>query len=210
MAAAPDDTKLHAFVGKMLTDLGGGMSVPTVRIGLRLGLFDALEREPATAGELAARAGGLHERYVREWALAQAANGYVDYDPATDRFSLSPTRGKAGTLQLVLNDPAKIAAAGPLQVTADTANLGTATVSGTQVTDATAFAGFSGATVEFIDDAQYTINGAGPYAYSASAPIADAAGGWSITLATQRATICAMPTPSVGCGDHTTNPTATR
>lgn len=99
MAAAPDDTKLHAFVGKMLTDLGGGMSVPTVRIGLRLGLFDALEREPATAGELAARAGGLHERYVREWALAQAANGYVDYDPATDRFSLSPEQAMVFTVR---------------------------------------------------------------------------------------------------------------
>jgi ubiquinone/menaquinone biosynthesis C-methylase UbiE len=32
----------------------------------------------------------LHERYVREWALAQAANGYVDYDPASEQFSLSP------------------------------------------------------------------------------------------------------------------------
>src|SRR5580704_17384119 len=86
-----DEKKLHEFVGKMLGDLGGAFSVPTVRIGLRLGLYDALsEGGPATAGELAKRAGGLTERYVREWALAQAANGYVDYDPATDAFSLSP------------------------------------------------------------------------------------------------------------------------
>lgn len=90
MAAAIDDAKFHAFVGKMLGDLGGAMSVPTVRLGLRLGLFDALAGSPATAPELAKRAGGLHERYVREWALAQAANGYVDYDPASERFSLSP------------------------------------------------------------------------------------------------------------------------
>jgi SAM-dependent methyltransferase len=60
-------------------------------MGLRLGLFDALHRDgPATAGELAKRAGGLTERYVREWALAQGANGYIDYDPDTERFSLSP------------------------------------------------------------------------------------------------------------------------
>lgn len=90
MAAAVDDAKFHAFVGKMLGDLGGAMSVPTVRLGLRLGLFDALAESPATAAELAQRAGGLHERYVREWALAQAANGYVEYDPASERFSLSP------------------------------------------------------------------------------------------------------------------------
>ncbi|MBN8845243.1 MAG: class I SAM-dependent methyltransferase [Sphingomonadales bacterium] len=90
MATAIDEEKLHAFVGKMLGDIGGGMSVPTVRLGFRLGLFDALAEAPATAPELAARAGGLHERYVREWALAQAANGYLDYDPASDRFGLSP------------------------------------------------------------------------------------------------------------------------
>jgi len=85
-----DEAKLHEFVGKMLGDLGGAMSVPTVRIGLRLGLFDLLAKGPMTAGELAEKAGGLHERYVREWALAQSASGYVDYDPANETFSLSP------------------------------------------------------------------------------------------------------------------------
>ncbi|MFN4357174.1 class I SAM-dependent methyltransferase [Sphingopyxis alaskensis] len=90
MTMAINEEKLHGFVGKMLGDVGGGMSVPTVRLGFRLGLFDALAQAPATAGELAARAGGLHERYVREWALAQAANGYIDYDAAAERFSISP------------------------------------------------------------------------------------------------------------------------
>src|SRR5436190_5358512 len=86
-----DPDKLNALVGKMLGDLGGAFSVPTVRLGVRLGLFDALHAGgPATAGELAGCAGGLTERYVREWALAQAANGYVDYDAAADTFSVSP------------------------------------------------------------------------------------------------------------------------
>src|SRR3546814_5151376 len=90
MTTELNEEKLHAFVGKMLGDVGGGMSVPTVRLGFRLGLFEALAGGPATARELAARAGGLHERYVREWALAQAANGYIDYDADADRFSISP------------------------------------------------------------------------------------------------------------------------
>ena len=81
---------LNLLVGKMLGDLGGAFSVPTVRIGLRLGLFDSLHSAgPATAGDLAARL-GLAERYVREWALAQSANGYVMFDPGTEQFSLSP------------------------------------------------------------------------------------------------------------------------
>ena len=92
-----DEAKLNEFIGKMLGDIGGAMSVPTVRIGFRLGLFDALAQSPANAAELAARAGNLHERYVREWLLAQAANGYVDYDPASQRFSISPEQAMVFT-----------------------------------------------------------------------------------------------------------------
>lgn len=84
-----DMDKLHTFVGKMLGDLGGAMSVPTVRIGIRLGLFDALTQGPATSAELAQRT-GLAERYVREWAMAQACSGYLGLDADTDAFSLSP------------------------------------------------------------------------------------------------------------------------
>jgi ubiquinone/menaquinone biosynthesis C-methylase UbiE len=85
-----NEQKFHALIGKMLGDLGGAFGVPTTRIGLRLGLFDALNAAgPATADDLAAHA-GLASRYVREWALAQASNGYIDFDPATDTFSISP------------------------------------------------------------------------------------------------------------------------
>lgn len=88
---APNETKLNELVGKMLSDLGGAFSVPTVRVGLRLGLFKALsEGGPMTSEALAKTAGGLTPRYVREWALAQAANGYVNYDPVRETFSLSP------------------------------------------------------------------------------------------------------------------------
>jgi hypothetical protein len=34
-----NEQKFHAFIGKMLGDLGGAFSVPTTRIGFRLGLF---------------------------------------------------------------------------------------------------------------------------------------------------------------------------
>ena len=84
-----DPDKLDTIVGKVLGDLGGVFSLPTARIGFRLGLFDALHQGgAATAGGLA-RHTGLAERYVREWALAQAANGYVDFEPESDKFSLS-------------------------------------------------------------------------------------------------------------------------
>jgi ubiquinone/menaquinone biosynthesis C-methylase UbiE len=85
-----NEKKLNEFIGKMLGDLGGAFSIPTTRIGFRLGLFDALHKDgPLTVADLAAQAGGLAPRYVREWALAQAANGYIDFDPANQTFSLS-------------------------------------------------------------------------------------------------------------------------
>jgi 2-polyprenyl-3-methyl-5-hydroxy-6-metoxy-1,4-benzoquinol methylase len=85
-----DHDKLGALVGKMLGDLGGAYSVPTVRIGFRLGLFEALHRDgAATPAELALRT-GLTERYVREWAYAQVSNGYLTLDAQTNRVSLSP------------------------------------------------------------------------------------------------------------------------
>ncbi|GGC88273.1 class I SAM-dependent methyltransferase [Chelatococcus reniformis] len=88
---AGSEEQLHAFVGKMLGDLGGAFSVPTTRVGFRLGLFDALYRDgPATPKELAERTGALGERYVREWAMAQAANGFITFDAQENRFSLSP------------------------------------------------------------------------------------------------------------------------
>jgi DNA-binding IclR family transcriptional regulator len=85
-----DETKLHQFVGQMLSDLGGAASVALVRIGDALGLYKTLHAGgPMTAAELAAKA-GVNERYLREWLSHQAASSYVAYDPATQKFTLPP------------------------------------------------------------------------------------------------------------------------
>jgi 2-polyprenyl-3-methyl-5-hydroxy-6-metoxy-1,4-benzoquinol methylase len=81
---------LNDLVGKMLNDLGGATSVALVRMGVALGLYKSLsEGGPVTPYELAART-GCAERYLREWLSHHVASGYLDYDPATERFSLSP------------------------------------------------------------------------------------------------------------------------
>jgi hypothetical protein len=87
-----DEAKLHQFIGRMLGDLGGALSVPLVRIGDRLGLYKTLHASgPMTPGELATKA-NVAERYAREWLSHQAASGYIAYDPATGRFTLPPSR----------------------------------------------------------------------------------------------------------------------
>ncbi len=63
------------------------MHAATVVVGDRLGLYKALADGPLTAQALAAQT-ETDARYLREWLSAQAASGYVRYDPASDRFSL--------------------------------------------------------------------------------------------------------------------------
>ncbi|MSQ35741.1 MAG: class I SAM-dependent methyltransferase [Dehalococcoidia bacterium] len=59
------------------------MSIFAVYLGDRLGLYRALASGgPATAGELAARA-GIAERYAREWLEQQAVNEIVDVTGAS-------------------------------------------------------------------------------------------------------------------------------
>ena len=85
-----DMQALEALAGKVVTDLGAGFSAALVVIGDKLGLYRGLaDLGPSTPAELAART-GTTERYVREWLSAQAASGYVSYDAAGGRFSLSP------------------------------------------------------------------------------------------------------------------------
>ena len=89
-ASPIDQTKLNAFIGKALGDMGAAMSASLTVIGDKLGLYKALhEHGPLTSAELAQHT-KTHERYVREWLAAQAAGGYVEYDPQTHRFTLPP------------------------------------------------------------------------------------------------------------------------
>ena len=85
---ALDMVKLDEFMGKFVSDFGATFHAGMVVIGESLGLYKALAKAPLTVAELAGQT-ETDERYVREWASSQAAGGYVMYDPATERFSLS-------------------------------------------------------------------------------------------------------------------------
>ncbi len=64
-----------------------------IHIGDRLGLYEAMAGAgPLTAAALADRAGGLSERWVREWASAMVAAKLLDHDgdQTEDLFELSP------------------------------------------------------------------------------------------------------------------------
>jgi len=84
------EADIEQFVHKALGDVGSALTASLVVIGDKLGLYRALaEGGPATPAELARRT-QTSERYVREWLSAQAAAGYVSYDPTSRRFALPP------------------------------------------------------------------------------------------------------------------------
>ncbi len=85
-----DQGKLDQFLAKFVADAGASIHGPSVLIGEQLGLYKALAASgPVTSQELAKKT-GTAERYLREWLLAQAASGYVNYDVATEKYSMSP------------------------------------------------------------------------------------------------------------------------
>ncbi|MCW2551910.1 MAG: methylase involved in ubiquinone/menaquinone biosynthesis [Mycobacterium sp.] len=95
---AVDEGKLNDFLGKAVGDLGAAMSATLMLVGDRLGLYRELADGALTPGELAQRT-GTDERYVREWLGNQGAGGYVQFDPSTGTWSLSPEQA------LCLTDP---------------------------------------------------------------------------------------------------------
>lgn len=86
----PDMAKVEAFVGRMLGDMGAAFSAALVLLGDRLGLYKTLAAIGPTDTEGLAAATQTDERYIREWLAAQAASGYVSYDPSTGRYWLEP------------------------------------------------------------------------------------------------------------------------
>src|SRR3954467_14331742 len=92
-----DGEKLEQFVFRAVEEVGATLNAALVVMGDKLGLYRALAGAgPLTPVELARRT-GVSERYVREWLNAQAAGGYVDYDPNSCSYTLPPEQAIAMT-----------------------------------------------------------------------------------------------------------------
>jgi SAM-dependent methyltransferase len=88
-----DEAKLQAFMGKLVTDMGGAAMVATVILGEELGLYRAMaDSVPITPEELATKT-RCNARLIREWLSAQAAAGYMEH--VEGRFRLPPEQALA-------------------------------------------------------------------------------------------------------------------
>ncbi len=96
-AVPVDGDKLMQFVFRALDEVGATLNSALVVMGDKLGLYRALAGagglSPAELAERTATA----EPYVREWLNAQAAGGYVEYDPDSGRYTLPPEQTVALT-----------------------------------------------------------------------------------------------------------------
>jgi len=84
----------RTFADRMLDIYNGGALALGISLGHRLRLFDDLARLGTATSEELAEAGGLEERYVREWLAAMVTGDIVEYDVATGRYALPPDRAR--------------------------------------------------------------------------------------------------------------------
>jgi SAM-dependent methyltransferase len=79
--------KLMGFVFNAVGEVGASLNTALVVMGDKLGFYRALAEGPSTSSRLAA-ATGTAEPYAREWLNAQAAGGFVEYDPSSGEYTL--------------------------------------------------------------------------------------------------------------------------
>ncbi|MGG2100728.1 flagellar hook-associated protein FlgK [Stenotrophomonas sp. NRRL B-14846] len=99
---------------------------------------------------------------------------------ANDRFLLQPTAGVAGSMEVAITDPSRIAAAAAVKGAAATANTGTGKLSGVTVTDSTNANLRNPSAIVFTSATTYTIDGGPPQTYTPGQTIS--ANGWSFVL----------------------------
>lgn len=90
---------------------------------------------------------------------------------AGDQFLIDPLSAAAGTMNVLLNDAAQVAAAAPIRTRAELANVGDATISAGEVADIADPNLLATTTITFLDPNTYSVNGAGAFAYTSGADI---------------------------------------
>src|SRR6476661_5425392 len=84
----PNTDTTEEFAERVVGAIDAASLAILLSIGHQTKLFDTLaELPPATSAQIA-DAAGLNERYVREWLGGVVACRVVDYDPASQTYSL--------------------------------------------------------------------------------------------------------------------------
>jgi SAM-dependent methyltransferase len=101
-----DEAKLNEFIGKAVIEWGAAYGVLLTFLGDRLGLFKAMAGAGSLTPEELAKKTGTHPRMIAEWLAAQAAGGFITYNPSTGTYILPDEQAFALTNE---DSPAYIA-----------------------------------------------------------------------------------------------------
>jgi 2-polyprenyl-3-methyl-5-hydroxy-6-metoxy-1,4-benzoquinol methylase len=93
-----DQDERDAFAERLFRSALGYFDLLSIRLGQRLGMYEALvDQGPTTAAELAERT-GIAERYAREWLEQQATAGILRADVSNGRSTFTLPTGHAEVL----------------------------------------------------------------------------------------------------------------
>jgi flagellar hook-associated protein 1 FlgK len=123
--------------------------------------------------------------------------------PATgDRFLVRPTANAIKGMDVLVTDPARVAAAAPIRSSAALANTGSASISAGEVLDVGNAQLRNTVTLQFIDATHYSINGVGSNVYTAGADID--INGWRVQISGTPATgdVFTVSNNAAGGGDN--------
>ncbi len=135
--------------------------------------------------------------------VADGLSVVVSGTPAAgDRFLVRPTAAAIKGMDVLVTDPAKVAAAAPMRSSAALANTGSAAISAGEVLDATNAQLRSTVSLQFIDATHYSIDGAGSNVYTPGANID--INGWRVQISGTPATgdVFTVANNANGSGDN--------
>jgi flagellar hook-associated protein 1 FlgK len=190
-------------------DLSGALGGDFFDVGPVEVMESALNGGTGSVAVTRADVGGLTERnYILEmtgggWALRDSLTGAAvpmtgtgtGADPFVaeglefvvggtantgDRFLVRPTRAAVPGMEVLITDPARVAAAAPVRTAVVSGNSGSGTISAGSVVDAANPQLRSAVTIQFLTANTYSINGAGSFAYTAGSDID--LNGWRVQI----------------------------
>jgi flagellar hook-associated protein 1 len=189
---------LSGALGGAFFDVGG---VDTLASGLNAG-SGTVDVTRANIGDLTDRdyvlertGGGWSLRYADTGAAVTMTGTGTAADPFVadgleivvggaastgDEFLIRPTRAAVSGLDVLVTDPARVAAAAPIRGAVNPANTGNGAISAGEVIDASNAQLRDPVTIEFLTATTYSVNGAGSFTYTSGGNID--VNGWRVQI----------------------------
>lgn len=183
---------LHGNLGGAFFAAGAPQTLPSQRnTGSATVAVQIDDASALTASDYQLRYDGSQWQLTRlSDGTTSASNGLLQMDgltiaPSTganagDSFLIRPTHAAAGSMQVLVDDPAQIAAAAPIRTQAATSNSGNATISAGLVLDPQNTNLRQDVGIQFLSANTYSVNGSGSYTYTSGSNIS--LNGWQVQI----------------------------